>query len=375
MMLKKNHQGYVIPLVLMILSLSIAIVTYIFIRATVYVPYMSFMEKREQARMLALGGVNIALSQLTKSEKGGDKEEKKKDEDPAKQFIKNILPALNRWQIFALKKDIEGIDAQIQISISCEAGKIPINEIYDFESQKFIEFEDASGGQRVVIPPGSQKAEKKPEKKSWRDILKELFKRIESQTDGKNLLEAFEKFLKTRQYKVNDVSELLTIKEFDVFKHSVWYEAPHQKKEKKGEKHPLYLQDLFTITSSKKINPWFFSDSIAGILNLPRAKPGDVKDREKQVQKWLQNYKAVQDWKTEWEKQLKPVYGVDLESLPKGIEMTFDNTTVPTYFSVVSQGTVDEVTQRVVAYVVLTCSDNSEKEQCRELSIYRMYWL
>ena len=379
-----QKSGFIIPLTLMILSISIMIVSYIYIRTSVFVPYIDVMAKREQAKMLALGGVNIALEQMLKKDKespsinSGRTDSKKTDTpgsgranaenshtqkpDPAKQLLKNILPALNRMQTFVLKEEVDGLNGEIQIMISCEAGKIPINDVWDFEAQKFIELEDGGSGQNVVIQPGG----KKLDKKTWKDILQELFKRIDTQTGGKKLFEAFEKFLKSRQYKVNDVTELLTIKEFEVFKHSVWYEAPKKTKEKRGEReHPLYLQDLFTTTSSSKINPWYFSDSILAVLELPRAKVGEIKNREKQMSKWIQNFKQTHTWKTEWEKQLKPVYGVDLQNLPKGIDMIFDSSEVPSYFSVISQGTVDQVTQRLVAII----------KTGKLPSIYRMYWL
>lgn len=388
-----KKSGFIIPLTLMILSISIMIVSYIYIRTAVFVPYIDVMTKREQAKMLALGGVNIALEQMLKKDKESPSQgspvkqsdgkqgatssgssgpssvrpesiegQSSQKPDPAKQLLKNILPALNRMQTFTLKEEVDGLSGEIQIMISCEAGKIPINEVWDFEAQKFIELEDGGSGKNVVIQPGG----KKLDKKTWKDILQELFKRIDTQTGGKKLFEAFEKFLKSRQYKVNDVTELLTIKEFEVFKNSVWYEAPRKTKEKRGEKeHPLYLQDLFTTTSSSNINPWYFSDSVLGVLDSPRAKLGEIKNREKQMSKWIQNFKPNHTWKTEWEKQLKPVYGVDLQNLPKGIDMILDSSEVPSYFSVVSQGTVDQVTQRLVAII----------KTGKLPSIYRMYWL
>jgi hypothetical protein len=263
-----SKSGFIIPLTLMILSISIMIVSYIYIRTSVFIPYIDVMAKREQAKMLALGGVNIALEQMLKKDKDGPSinsgrmESKKTDTpdsgranaensrsqkpDPAKQLLKNTLPALNRMQTFALKEEVDGLKGEIQIMISCEAGKIPINDVWDFEAQKFIELEDGASGQNVVIQPGG----KKLDKKTWKDILQELFKRIETQTGGKKLLEAFEKFLKSRQYKVNDVTELLTIKEFEVFKHSVWYEAPRKIKEKRGEKDQVKLiRGIFLIPS------------------------------------------------------------------------------------------------------------------------------
>ena len=49
-------------------------------------------------------------------------------------FFKHI----NTWQTFTLKYDIDGIDAEIHIYISCEEGKIPLNALWNFKNKKFI---------------------------------------------------------------------------------------------------------------------------------------------------------------------------------------------------------------------------------------------
>ena len=131
--------------------------------------------------------------------------------------------------------------------------------------------------------------------------------------DGKDLFEVFEKFLKQRQYKLNDVTELLFIKEFQQsFKTTVFYEAPPLEETKK-EQRPVYLTDIFTIWSAQqKINPWLLSDSIAALLGFKRAEPGDTAAREKEVDQVLKGLKTVQgDLKTVWEKVLQKLYGIN----------------------------------------------------------------
>ena len=46
----------------------------------------------------------------------------------------------------------------------------------------------------------------------------------------------------------------------------------------------IYLTDIFTVwSSSDKIEPWLFSDSINGILGLPRVEVDDIKKRKEQI--------------------------------------------------------------------------------------------
>lgn len=52
-------------------------------------------------------------------------------------FLEAFFPSLHQWQTFKLKEGVEGIDATIRICLSCEEGKINLNNIYDFKEKKF----------------------------------------------------------------------------------------------------------------------------------------------------------------------------------------------------------------------------------------------
>ena len=95
-----------------------------------------------QARTLALGGVQLAISQLDMNNKSDKKDEHKKEdpkESKLKNFLTRILPNINRWQSFELKDELDGIEGQIDFCISCENGKININKAFDFKKLEFKE--------------------------------------------------------------------------------------------------------------------------------------------------------------------------------------------------------------------------------------------
>ena len=48
------------------------------------------------------------------------------------------MPTLNRWQTFELTEEIDGLDGEIKLCITCEDGKLDLNQWYDFNKKKFI---------------------------------------------------------------------------------------------------------------------------------------------------------------------------------------------------------------------------------------------
>ena len=201
--------------------MAVAIVTYIYKRGTVCNPLAQLIAHKEKARMLTMSGLQIALAKL-----GAPLEKKKDDKNkqesppqdetkdtPAQQkgaagqqdislLYQTLLPRLNRWQRFVLKEEIDGVDAEIRIAISCEEGKINLNQIYDFGKKQFRKSAD--------------------KKVDWEALLKELCTVLEKQMNGKELFEAFKKFLNGRTQPLNDVTELLLIKYYFLRSTSNW---------------------------------------------------------------------------------------------------------------------------------------------------------
>lgn len=356
-----THQrsGFILVLTLMILSMIVMLVTQLFQNSMIHFYFDRTMIEREKARSLAKGGIELAISMLTIQEekKPTDKaapalqkpdEEKK---DPNIELLKRIEPALNRWQSFKLKEDVDGIDGEIKLCITSEDGKIDINQWYDFNKKKFIgEGETSLDGKK---------------------LFKALFNSVKKTASGKDLFEVFEKFLKQRQYKLNEVTELLSIKEFrEAFKEAIFYEPPALKGTKK-EQRPVYLMDIFTLWSeAKTLNSWLLSDSICAIVGLKRAEPGDTQAREKEVEQLLKGMKSIEgDIKVTWEKVLQKLYGKELKAVPNEFSSLLAQKFEAKTFGILSYGTVGAITQKIFAII-----ERSKNAQV-PYTIKRLYWL
>lgn len=358
---RNNHQraGYVMILTLIIVSLSVVLATYLARRSTIFNAFASTAIKREKAKMLALSGIQIAMSQLASTpekDETKDKDQKAK-KSPSDKFdkhlLKTILPTLNRWQTFILKEEVDGVDGKIKIVLSSEEGKIDINQIYDFKEDKFV-----GEGQKD---------------KDYKEAMETLFARIAQLSGGKNLFADFEKFLNDRKRKVHDVTELLTSKNFAAFKDTLFY-VPREKEG--AAERPVYLADIFTTWSPKKtVEPWLMSDSMLAILEIDRATAGDVDKRRESVREWLQGFKKDPEWRTDWDNVLKPVYGKDFNSFSKGIHFILNTHFEPTVFSVLSYGEFESVGQRLLAIVqrIKKKADNGDAQF--EIKIRKLYWL
>ena len=81
MMKSRTKQGFVIPLTLMLIAIAMVIITGIYQKGSLFVPFTATMMKRERAKLLALSGVQVAMSQLAVV--GISRDDKKKGEGNA----------------------------------------------------------------------------------------------------------------------------------------------------------------------------------------------------------------------------------------------------------------------------------------------------
>jgi hypothetical protein len=343
-------KGYIMIFTLLVVAAAMMIVTYVGHRGSFYLPFSHMIAAREKAKMLALGGVQVAIAQLALVDKSKEqkKEEGASSTSQDSEFLARILPTLNRWQQFDLKENIDGVDGQIKVCLMCEEGKINLNQIIDFNKGTF----------------------KGTDQSGWKAIIQEICKSIEKSTKGTDLFPALEKIIKDLKYPFNDATELITHKEFSQFKDTLFYQPPTQKKQ-----DTLYLTDIFTVwSSSDKLEPWFFSDSINGLLGLPRVEVDDIKQRKEQSAAWVKNFKEQTNWQQDWKTILQPVYGKELRTLPKHIDSMLSTKFSPCYFSVLVHGKVGDVTQCVFA--ILERNKRSQGDTVvYDVAIKKLYWL
>lgn len=364
-MIIKKH-SYILIFTLTILSL-VTILTHQLLR-TVFVgtSFDKAMIDREHAEMIAFGGINIAISQLT-IEKPTDKQSENKESKQNqnfKNFLTKILPNINRWQVFKLREEIDGVDGHLKICITCENGKININEIFDFKKQEL--------------------------KKEYKTLLAKIkFQKKENKADKflKDLIE----LLKKRKRKIEDISELHT-KAFAQIEH-LFYEPPERTKRKNDAKPNEFLatQDIFTIWSENdKLEALFLSDSLCSILELRRPQAYDAKKFKEKYKEYIEKFKPDQDENTnEYWESLKPIY-TQKNNFKIDDKKIFSSKFEPKVYSVLSSGKVGNVEQKVLAIIKKADesnsttvnnkteqkkNDNATKEKAQSFKIVRLYWI
>lgn len=361
-------EGYILVLALSMLSLIMVLVTGLFNRATPFIFFDAAVIKREKAKELALSGLQIAMSQLQAhvedkkdqpapsanplEGKGASIEDKRRDK-----LFKSLVPTLNNWQKFPLTEAHDGVKGSIEICISCEQGKVDINEIFDFKTKKFI-------------------GEGKPQG-DMRKLMQSVFAKLAPLIKDKNLFSVFEKFLKQRHSKLHEVTELLRVKEFqEVFATRQFYEPPLQSKDEvsKGKKQAVYLTDLFTIWSQEQTaSVWVLSDALCAIFGFNRVQADDIKVRKQMVDQALeQKALAVKSLDAVWPKGPQLVYGKELSAIAPEIKPLLSASFEPDTFSVISRGTVGNISQKIFAIIERR---EPEGDQSTAFVIKRLYVL
>lgn len=341
--------GYILVLTLIILSIMVIMVTQLFNKGRVHLYFAKTMIEREQAKQLALGGIQLAMNQLAvipkeeKQEMAADAKKEKPDLNLL--FLKKNLGILNLWQEYKLDEELDGIDGTVKLCIMSENGKVDINKIFDFTTKKFLH----EGAAQDDMKKGMQA----------------LFSSAKKLFNNKDLFESFEKFLKQRQYKIRDVTELLTIQEFqNVFKDRVFYEPPSTEKK---EQRPVYLTDIFTVWSEQPtMNAWLLSDSIRALFGFKRSEANEK--GQKDIEQLLSTVKSVSgDLKTVWETSLDKLYVKELKAVPADLTMLLSGEFHSTMLSVLSYGIVGKITQKVLALI--------EVQEPTKFLVKKLYWL
>jgi hypothetical protein len=315
------------------------------------------MVDREKAEMLALGGINLAISQLTTKKKSTlEKKDDKKPKETKKQklaFLQKVLPNLNRWQVFDLKEEIDGIDGQVKFCISCENGKIDINEAFDFKKQEF-----------------------KPVYKKFLSSIQ--FRKFDAGKKGpktNQFVKQVTNFLKKRsglnppvKRKIDDITELQLETGTKIF-----YEPPRRAKKPKNSKpnKNLAINDIFTTwNKSNKLEALFLSDALCAMLGLRRPVAHDAQLRKDVFKKIIKNFKIKADQNTkEYWKTVKPLYQPKSSFKIENVKI-FSSTFEPTTYSVLSSGKVGNVEQRALAILALAIPEKSP-----EVKLVRLYWI
>ena len=368
--MKRHTSGYMLVVTLMIIGLAMLIVTGVVNRSGIHVTIMHVELNQEKARLLALSGLELARSRLANPLTSEDKKQestppqqvastgKSSDADQkqaAANLIGMIMPQMNSWQTFAITETQKTEYGTIKICIGCEEGKINLNQLYDFTKHEFLKTTD---------PKNSPKA-----------LVEQLCTALDREMGTKKLFEKIEAFLKERTYPLNDITELCAIKEIaSIFGRNLFLE-PHDTKtsdkQQDSKQVRLYLSDVFTTWSKDKmLQPWLLSSSLKRMLGF---RPFG-KEQENALKTSLEKMSLQTNWTQQWNQLLAPIYGKDFSALSPALTPLLSTKFEPMVFSVVSYGSIKNVTQKLYAIVERKQAPTSDGP-AYEIIVRRLYWL
>jgi hypothetical protein len=323
---------------MLILSVSTIIVTSLIYRSNSAVPFVQVVLNREKALFVAQSGIAYvqALATFQPDIENKNQENKKRNEEEKqgdreiKTVITRLLPLLNRWTELVLQKTVDGIDGTIHLYVTSEEGKININTAYDFKKKAFI-----AGGQA----PSTYIDDQKKLVMSACQLLEKAYKVT-------GLFEKLEKFLKTFDGPLNDISDLLAVPGFEPFCEAVFPNFLHDTEKQ------LYLADIFTVVGNRtKLNPWFLSRSVKQLCGI-KEQSGEVDKENQKIDQLVKQFlRTVPDWEKEWKKIFAQKYHKTVQQLPKGILGLFDANCMPQFFTVISVGQVNNTSYSLIAFI------------------------
>jgi hypothetical protein len=360
MKLARNQKGYILPLTIIIVFAMTFLVTRLVTRAYANVQVNRRVIEREKAKELALGGLTIVQAQLTYKPEQQKKTAPQSEPTTEKKetFVEKLLQIINRWQTVTLTEKAYGFDGTVQLYVSCEEGKLPLNALWDFKNKKFI-------------------------KKDSLDVRKlienVMLKRAGAKSGEKQLVEELEKFLKKQKEPLEDLSQLFENEYFKGLASTFYLQPETASQEDKVKNAGLALSDIFTVAhDSLNLQPLFLSSGLHTLFDFKQL-PVDDKQRKEITKTLAQKLsKAVKspeeikvEWKTEWDSMLAKIYGKSYDKVLSELKTVFSTSVGATQISVLSYGTVGSVTQKVYAILQRVVLPDKRVTYV----IKKLYWL
>jgi len=324
------RNGFVLVFTTLIISMSVLLISLVINEVNAYRYMSTLWTTQEKARLVAMGGIEIAIAKLNAADKKTS--EAKQEKTPGLQTQKakespliELLKLLNRWHSFTLVENVDGIDAECNIYITSEHGKFNIVQWYDPKEKKFIHVRNIDGKKAAEV---------------LTERTRRFFERrkMEPVEFAKLILDYYKK----TKHDIDDVTQLFTSKEFASHRDLLF---PHP--EKKG----ITLTDLFTVfTEDPFITPLLFSTSTQQLLGLSNPTQERWEEAGQKIEA-IAKQKNI-NWPEAWKSVVGELYGKDYSALDQAVRSLLSPQFEANVFSVVSYAKVGAFEQGVVAHII-----------------------
>jgi len=346
--MSNKKSGFILFMTFAMLALCTALVNMFMIKGIAHKRFTASLLKQQELVQFAiattaLGQSILAISaqELKPAEKDSESQSTEKGSEKSsapmleKLLLEKALPLLNKTKKINFDQLDKSFPVVINLTFFCESGKININGLFDLVHKKFYD-EGVQGRDGKLFA-------------TW------LFDKIASLTGKPSLLQPFVEFMKQRKSALNDVTELLLIKEFAAcFQDAIFYSNDKVLAKDEKNRKKIFLTDIFTVVSENDtIQPWLLSPSVCVLLGImPTIEK--VEKSEKKID--LSKFQPKSDWSKDWQATLQPIYGIPYEQIPEGIRFILSTQFQAKIYSMlatVQLGAIDSESMIVEIFAIL----------------------
>lgn len=351
--------GFVIVLVLLMISVGMVLIVPLVNRVAGYNRLSTLVAEREQAKALALSGIEIAIAQLSMPGAEKDAQSNGAQASPLatpgtagesdKALRDNCLKVCNHWQKFDLTHKEDGVDATCEIYIACEQGKINLNALYNFEKKEYV-VRDGIDGKKII---------------EW------IGPRIDELVGTQHFAENVTNFFKQRKKPLEDITELLSDPAFKNFIPCQWPLCNSAPEAASSKEQQIFLTDLLYVCGQDStLEPLVLSRSF---LRLLGNKQDDAvyTQKQKSVAVELKKMPLEMAWESQWDVQLAKFYDIEYTKVPESLRKLFAKKFELVLFSVISCVKIGNAHQKVCALLEKNVSADNQTRYI----IKKLYWL
>jgi len=340
--MERARRGYILLIAIGIISVLSLLVVRMSTRVIVFYRLNTVLMRREQAKLIALSGVQCVIAQLLLGQGDQHKDhvaQKKPQGFEARRSaaIRAVLKTINRWMSFSFTQENDGIDGSCMVYTSCDDGKLGQELFFDLYTMQPLKISQAA-----MI---NQKASA-------------LFSTAGRQID---FARTIDQLIKKKNRELLDITELLDDERMNFFSRQLFMSL----------KGTFSVSDLFSIDRKGfLLQPWALSQTVASLFGW-KALSG----LDDALHKNLDELFREPEESISLAKLFTVLYGEKRQAFINEISSVFHKRFEANLFTVISYGTYEDIVVKICVIIERQQRARSGKDERDQFFIKKIYWL
>jgi hypothetical protein len=338
--MERSRPGYILLITIGIIAVLSLLVARMSTRTIVFSRLNSVLMRREQAKLVALSGVDCVIAQLLAHQAPEKSEAKGKTEGielRRRAAILAVVKTINQWIPFSFAPQQDGIGGSCLVYVSCEDGKLGQEFFFDTHTMK--------RSSNPLVAKINQKAES-------------AFSLAGRQID---LAKTFERLIQSKQRCLVDITELLDDERMKFFSRQLFMR----------QDTTFALSDLCSIDRKGfLLQPWALSKTVASLFGW-KALTGLAAAQNKEIEELFR----LPEGSIPLAKLCAVLYGEKRQEVLQEITSLFHQRFEANSFSIISYGSYEDIVVKMCVIIERQRIIRVDKNTQDQFFIKKIYWL